>query len=236
MNGLHDMGGMHGMGPVQPEVDEPVFHHRWEARVFALVRAMGAFGRWNIDASRHQRELIPAADQLRMSYYERWLAGLSGLLVRHGFASAEEVASGKALPGAAPATPATAATTAMPTTADTPATPAMRAADVLAFIARGSPASRGSTRPPRFQQGQRVRARNLNPAGHTRLPRYVRGKSGIVDRVHGAFVFPDTNAHFLGENPQHVYSVRFEAQELGDDFVSADAVYVDLWEEYLDAP
>jgi nitrile hydratase subunit beta len=230
VNGVHDMGGMHGMGPVQPERDEPVFHHRWEARVFALVRAMGAFGCWNIDASRHQRELIPAADQLRMSYYERWLTGLSGLLVRHGFASAEELATGKALPAVASGTPGALGAPA------TKATPAMRVADVPVLIARGSPASRVSSRPPRFGQGRRVRARNLNPVGHTRLPRYVRGKSGIVDRVHGVFVFPDTNAHFLGENPQHVYSVRFEAQELwGDDFVSGDAVYVDLWEDYLDA-
>lgn len=218
MNGVHDMGGMHGMGPLQPERDEPVFHHRWEGRVFALVRAMGAFGRWNIDASRHERELIPAADQLRMSYYERWLAGLTGLLIRHGFVSAQELASGRAAPGAAPAKPA------------------LPAAQVAAFIARGAPASRRSSSPPRFRQGQRVRARNLNPIGHTRLPRYVRGKSGVVDRVHGVFVFPDTHAHFRGENPQHVYSVRFEARELwGEDFVSGDAVYVDLWEEYLDA-
>lgn len=224
MNGVHDMGGMHGMGPVQPERDEPVFHHRWEARVFALVRAMGAFGRWNIDASRHQRELIPPADQLRMSYYERWLAGLSALLVRHGFASAEELASGRALSGAEQALPGP------------PAKPALRAAEVPAFIASGSPSSRASGEPPRFRPGQAVRARNLNPAGHTRLPRYVRGKSGIVDRVHGVFVFPDTNAHFFGENPQHVYSVRFEAQALwGNHFVSGDAVYVDLWEDYLDA-
>jgi nitrile hydratase beta subunit len=217
MNGVHDMGGMHGMGPLRPERDEPVFHARWEARVFALVRAMGAFGRWNIDASRHQRELIPAAGQLRLSYYERWLAGLEELLLRHGFAAAEELAGGRALPGVPPAHPA------------------LVAADVPAFIARGSPASRPSSGPPRFRQGRRVRARNLNPIGHTRLPRYVRGKSGVVDRVHGVFVFPDTHAHFLGEHPQHVYSVRFEAQELwGEDFVAGDAVYVDLWEDYLD--
>lgn len=218
MNGVHDMGGMHGMGSLQPERDEPVFHHRWEARVFALMRAMGAFGRWNIDASRHQRELIPAADQLRMSYYERWLEGLSGLLVRHGLLTSEELAGGRMRPSAAPATPA------------------LPAADVSAFIARGSPAVRNSGRAPRFRPGQRVKARNLNPVGHTRLPRYVRGKSGIVDRIHGIFVFPDTNAHFRGENPQHLYSVRFEAQELwGADVASGDAVYVDLWEDYLDA-
>lgn len=218
MNGVHDMGGMHGMGAILPERDEPVFHHRWEARVQALVRAMGAFGRWNIDASRHQRELIPAAEQLRMSYYERWLAGLTELLLRHGFVTAKELASGKAAPGEAKLTPA------------------LPAARVAAFIARGSPASRESSREPRFQPGQRVRARNLNPVGHTRLPRYVRGKSGVIARVHGVFVFPDTNAHFLGETPQHLYSVRFDARELwGEGAPAADAVYVDLWENYLDA-
>ncbi len=217
MNGVHDMGGMHGMGLLRPERDEPVFHARWEARVFAMVRAMGAFGRWNIDASRHQRELIPAAEQLRMSYYERWLTGLTKLLISHGFASEAELAGGTVLGGAAPATPA------------------LTAAAVPAFIARGAPASRQSSRAPRFRPGQRVRARNLNPVGHTRLPRYVRGKEGSVDRVHGVFVFPDTNAHFRGENPQHVYSVRFEAQELwGERAAAGDAVYVDLWEDYLD--
>jgi nitrile hydratase subunit beta len=218
VNGVHDLGGMHGMGPVRPERDEPVFHQRWEARAFALVRAMGAFGRWNIDSSRHQRELIPAAEQLRMSYYERWVAGLKELLLKHGFISPEELASGKAAPDLLKHTPA------------------LAAEKVSDFIARGSPASRGSGRPPRFQLGQRVRARNLNPTGHTRLPRYVRGKIGMVDRVHGVFVFPDTNAHFLGERPQHVYAVRFEARELwGGDSAARDAVYVDLWEDYLDA-
>ncbi len=224
MNGVHDMGGMHGMGPLRPQRDEPVFHHPWEARTFALVRAMGAFGRWNIDASRYQRELIPGPQYLRMSYYERWLAGLSELLLRHGFISGEELAAGKALaPGKAHAP-------------GVPATPALRAADVPAFIARGAPATRASSAPARFEEGQRVRARNLNPLGHTRLPRYVRGKSAVIDRVHGIFVFPDTNAQFQGECPQHVYSVRFAAQELwGGDCASGDAVYVDLWESYLDA-
>jgi nitrile hydratase len=211
------MGGMHGMGPVQPEHDEPVFHHRWEARVYALARAMSRFGRWNIDAQRHQRELIPAADQLRMGYYERWLEALSQLLVRHAFLSAEELASGRSASGAAKLTPA------------------LPADKVPAFIASGSPVTRKTGRPPRFRTGQRVRARNLNPTGHTRLPRYARGKTGIIDRVHGVFVFPDTNAHFLGESPQHLYSVRFEAQELwGEATTSQDSVYVDLWEDYLD--
>lgn len=212
------MGGMHGMGAVQPERDEPIFHERWEARAFALVRAMGAFGRWNIDASRHQRELIPAAELLRMSYYERWLTGLEALLVQHGFITPEELASGKAAPGQAKQTPA------------------LPAQNVSGLVARGAPASRRSSAPARFRPGQRTRARNLNPTGHTRLPRYVRGKTGTIERAHGVFVFPDTNAHFLGEKPQHLYSVRFEARELwGGDSAARDAVYLDLWEDYLDA-
>ena len=153
-----------------------------------------------------------------MSYYERWTAGLTELLLQHGFISPEELASGKAAPG------------------QKKQTPALMPQQVPQFIARGSPASRKSGSPPRFRTGQRVRARNLNPTGHTRLPRYVRGKAGMIDRVHGVFVFPDTNAHFRGESPQHVYSVRFEAQELwGGDSAGRGAVYVDLWEGYLDA-
>lgn len=148
---------------------------------------------------------------------ERWLAGLLQLVVRHGFLSAEELATGKPVAGTATLTPA------------------LPAEKVPAFIARGSPASRESSRQPHFRPGQRIRARNLNPIGHTRLPRYVRGKTGVIDRVHGVFVFPDTNAHFLGESPQHVYSVRFEAQELWGEAASRrDSVYVDLWEDYLD--
>jgi nitrile hydratase subunit beta len=218
LNGVHDMGGMHGMGPLRPEAAEPVFHHPWEARVFALTRAMGAFGRWNIDASRHQRELIPAAEYLRMSYYEKWLTGLTELLLKHGFISEEELASGRPTPGLMK---------------QSPALPAKNVAD---FLSRGLPASRGASRPPRFRPGQHVRARNLNPPGHTRLPRYVRGKTGIIERLHGVFVFPDSNAHFRGEDPQHLYSVRFEVRELwGDGAGTRDALYLDLWEGYLDA-
>jgi nitrile hydratase len=217
MNGIHDMGGMHGMGPVVTEKDEPVFHHRWEARAFALVRAMGACGRWNIDASRHQRELIPAAEYLRMSYYERWVAGLVGLVLRHGLVSAAELERGRPDPQAPQLRPG------------------LSAESVPLIISRGSPASRDIDRAPRFARGQRVRARNLNPLGHTRLPRYVRGRLGSIASARGAFVFPDTNAHFHGENPQHVYSVRFGARELwGEGAAARDAVYLDLWEDYLE--
>ena len=217
MNGVHDMGGMHGMGPVRYEKNEPVFHARWEARTFALNRAMGAWRKWNIDAGRHQIELIPAADYLRMSYYEKWFARLIELLVKSGLATRAEIERGKRARGSPKAKPA------------------LTAAQVSPMAARGASTKRNVPVAPRFQAGQRVRARNAHPAGHTRLPRYARGKLGTVDRDHGVFVFPDTNAHFLGEKPQHVYSVRFAARELwGEQAAARDAVYVDMWDDYLE--
>jgi nitrile hydratase beta subunit len=217
MNGVHDMGGMHGMGPVKSEKNEPVFHARWEARVFALNRAVGAWGKWSIDASRHQKELIPPAEYLRIGYYEKFLVGMIELLVNTGLVTRAEVESGKPARGSKKATP--------PLTVD----------KVPLLVANGVPASRNSPLTPKFRVGQRVRARNLNPTGHTRLPRYARGKSGTIERDHGVFVFPDTNAHFLGENPQHVYSVRFAARDLwGDQAAPRDAVYVNLWDDHLE--
>ena len=105
MNGVHDMGGMHGMGPVEHENNEPVFHARWEGRLFAMVRAMGVWGKWNIDASRHSREVIPAAEYLRMSYYEKWFVKLLDLLVKTGLVSPSEVETGQPDPGSTKATP-----------------------------------------------------------------------------------------------------------------------------------
>jgi nitrile hydratase beta subunit len=217
VNGVHDMGGMHGMGPIAPEPNEPVFHERWEARVYALNRAMGILGKWNIDAGRHSRERIPPADYLRMSYYEKWLAGLIMLLKESGLATQAELEAGRPAPGSVKATPA------------------LTTEEVATVVAARGSFERPVNAPPRFAVGQPVRARKINPTGHTRLPRYARGRIGIVDRVHGAHVFPDSNAHFRGENPQHLYSVRFSARELwGEEAASRDAVYIDLWESYLD--
>jgi nitrile hydratase subunit beta len=218
MNGIHDMGGMHGMGPIDDERNEPVFHHSWEGRVFALRRAMGAWGKWNIDVSRHEVELVPPADYLRMSYYERQFAAFVVLLEKRGFITPAELEDGKPAPGS----PA--------------AVPALIPEKAAQLVVKGVPTSRNVPVTPSFQVGQRVRARNTNPPGHTREPRYVRDKLGIIHRDHGVFVFPDTNAHYLGEKPQHVYSVRFEARELwGRDASPKDFVYVDLWDDYLEA-
>jgi nitrile hydratase beta subunit len=217
MNGVHDMGGMQGMGPVRPEENEPVFHERWEGRCYALTRAVGAWRKWNIDAGRHERELLPAVDYLGMSYYESWIARIEQLLIKSGLVTRTEIETGKPEPGSVKTTPA------------------LRADMVPEAIRKGSPANRNVPAVARFKAGQRVRARNMHPPGHTRLPRYARGKAGTIIRDYGVFVFPDTNAHFLGEKPQHLYSVRFTAGELWGAAASLrDALYIDLWEEYLE--
>lgn len=218
MNGVHDMGGMQGMGPVEIEKDEPVFHREWEARVYALNFAARAWRKWNIDTGRHEIEQLPAADYLRMSYYEKWFARLVSLLVKTGMVTREEIESGNPAPGSPKLTPAL-------TVEQVPA----------AALNRVIPSSHDPAIEPRFHVGQRVRARNINPAGHTRLPRYARGKTGYVDRDHGVHIFPDTSAHGLGEKRQHVYSVKFAARELWGDQASArDSVYIDLWDDHLE--
>ena len=217
MNSVHDMGGMHGMGPVRQEKNEPVFHARWEARVFALNRAVGAWRKWNIDVSRHAKERIPPAEYLRMPYYEKFLVGMTELLINSGLVTLAEVESGK------------------PARGSKKASPALTADKVPLLVAMGVPTSRNTPAAPNFRVGQRIRARNINPTGHTRLPRYARAKLGTIERDHGVFVFPDTNAHFLGENPQRLYSVRFAARELwGAQASPRDAVYLDLWDDYLE--
>ena len=216
MNGAHDLGGMHGFGPIGIEPDEPVFHDEWERRAFGITLAAGALGKWNIDTSRFAREQMDPAEYLRTTYYEHWLFGLEALLVEKGLVTAEEMAELRAR---------------QPAPAGLAAVPPDRMAEV---IRRGGSAKRGAG-PARFGVGQRVVARNIHPTGHTRIPRYVRGRAGTVDRDHGVFVFPDTNAHDRGEAPQHCYSVRFTARELwGPQAPEADSIYVDLWDDHLD--
>jgi nitrile hydratase len=216
MNGVHDMGGMQGMGPIRYEKDEPVFHARWESRVYALTRAMRAWHKWNLDAWRHDIELLPPAEYLRLTYYEKWLAVLEKQVVRYGLVKKEELASGKVAPGSSKATPAL--------------TP-----EEAQRITRALPSSKDPAILSQFQVGDSVRARNMNPIGHTRLPRYVRGKTGRVIHDHGVYVYPDTNSRYEGEHRQHVYSVRFAARELwGGQGSLRDFVHLDLWDDYLE--
>jgi nitrile hydratase len=217
MNGIHDMGGMHGMGPIDYRRDPPVFHESWEGRAWALVRTMGPWGqgRWR-GSYRYELERIPPAEYLRMPYYERWFTVLVNRMLRGKLISQSELETGRPDPNAA-----------KPQLLPRPA-------------GQGAPitSSRMDVRvTPRLRAGQRVRARNINPVGHTRLPRYVRGRHGIVLKDHGVWALQDTDldGEPLDPKPQHVYTVKFAARELwGETAGARDAVYVDLWEDYLE--
>ena len=216
------MGGMEGFGPVraEPETEEPVFHASWEGRLYGLNRALGFLGQWNIDKGRYARERQHPADYLRHSYYENWLAGIETLLLESGLVTPEELASG---------------------TASTPVDRSikarmLRAEQVGTLPLRVSNYTREADAPPRFKAGDRVRAVNRHPSGHTREPRYVRGHVGTVGEHYGAQVFPDLSAQGVDVG-RHLYSVRFEGRELWGDSADANsAVYLDLWEDYLEPP
>src|SRR5262245_16557685 len=220
---------MQGLGPIIREQNAPTFHAEWEGRVYAITRVLRSRGgAWNLDSFRHGLERLPQADYLRATYYERWFAWLLRKLVETGDVIQAEIDSGAPAQGSPKGTP-------------------IVTADKVAAMVATRPSARRDVRvPARFKRGQRVRARNTNnkgqsvctphphPEGHTRLPRYARGKTGhvVVDR--GVFVFPDTNAEVKGEKPQHLYSVRFTARELwGDQASLRDSVHLDMWDDYL---
>ncbi len=221
MNGAHDLGGMHGFGPVDIERDEPVFHHEWEGRAFALTLAAGFAGRWNIDTGRFARELMPPAEYLATTYYEHWLFGLEKLLADLGMVAAGEVEARLRDPASRAASPP----------ADMRMLPAKQVEEAL----RRSRASKADEDvAPRLKVGDHVVTKNINPRGHTRLPRYARGKRGVVALDHGVWVFPDTAGNGRGRSPQHCYSVRFTGRELwGDEAPARDVVHVDLWDDHL---
>ena len=222
MNSIHDMGGMHGLGPIEYDKAEGAFHAPWEARAWALLRAMGPFGPARRRNFRFALESIPAADYLRLSYYERLIKTMLDRLLEAKVLSPSEIESGK------------------PDAGTTRATPRLTPVMVEEQLRR-----RGSLRRDdvqvraRFKPGQRVRARNIHPIGHTRLPRYLRGKRGTIVHDHGVFDLQDTNAdgYTLGDFPQHVYTVRFAASELwGPQGGTRDVIFADLWESYLERP
>ncbi len=217
MNGAQDLGGQHGLGPIAPEKDEPYFHAVWEKRALGLTLSCGAFGAWTIDESRHARESLSPATYLAASYYEIWIRALEALLNRHGFVSAEELVQGHLLEkGRKPKR-------------------ILTADMVPGVLAKGGPCDRPVSNAPVFAVGQQVRTRNFNPVTHTRLPRYARAKTGLVEAVQGSFVFPDDNAHGKGENPQWVYTVVFDAGEIwGEGADPSLTVSIDAWESYLE--
>ena len=216
MNGGQDLGGMQGFGPVVPEANEPVFHAEWERRAFALTLAMGMPGGWNIDMGRFARENRPAGEYWAMSYYQIWFAALELMSKERGLVADDEIEAGHSL---------------------RPPKPVKRVlspADVLKVLHRGGPTERKTNTAPAFKPGDKVRARIMNPPTHMRLPRYVRGHVGTIDRVIGYHVFPDSNATGAGENPHWLYTVSFEGRELwGNDADPSVEVSIDAWEPYL---
>jgi nitrile hydratase len=217
MNGAQDLGGMMGFGPVAPERDEPVFHHEWEKRALSLSLAANACGMWNIDISRHARESLPPAAYLSKSYYDIWISGLEKLLQRTGMATSDELAQGAVL------------------SPPRPVRGRLAAGQVAAALASGTPYDRPAPAPALFASGDAIRTKVMHPSTHTRLPRYARGKAGVVEAVRGCFVFPDSNAHGKGEDPRWCYAVTFTGEELwGVDADPSLNVTIDAWEPYLE--
>jgi nitrile hydratase len=212
MNGIHDMGGMHGLGEIGYKKDEPGFHEPWEVRLFALLQAMQLTG-----GIRHYIERLPGTDYLQMSYYERWYHAFVMRLIEQRFATHDEVERGRVEPTSVKVSPVV--------------TPAV----ARELLLRTPKTEKDIELAPRFRVGDQVRGRNINPATHTRMPRYTRGMTDVVERDRGVFNLPDHEQRSSDPKPQHVYLIRFTARELWGEEVSArDSLYIDMWEDYLE--
>ena len=216
MDGIHDMGGMDGFGKVEVEQNEPPFHAKWEGRVMALQRAMGYAGAWHIDHSRFAQERIPPHIYLSASYYQKWALAMETNVVERGLAGADELKTGHALQ---------------------PGKPLKRklTADLIPDKLMRGTFYREPQAPARFNPGDRVRTKNIHPITHTRLPRYARGKIGIVERCQGCHMYPDSVASNRGEEPQWLYTVVFDGPELwGSESDPKLKVSVEAFEPYLE--
>ena len=219
MDGIADMGGTDGWGAVSaPTKDEPVFAEPWEGRAFALtLLTMGRVSGQNLDAFRHALERLDRSAYLDDGYYGRWLNAAELMLADSAILAPGAVdARARKLRGEhvqEPPVPEPNKPDYAPTAAGS-----LRAVDV----------------DPAFTVGDRVRAKDTSPAGHTRLPRYVRGHIGVVEIVQPAALLPDTHAHVPGENAQHVYSVRFASRELWGAGAEPFTLTIEMFESYLE--
>ncbi len=216
MTSSADLGGKSGFGPVPGIDDNRPFHSEWEPKVLSLTLAMGAAGKWNIDQSRAARETLPPDEYLSLSYYEIWMTALENLLLKNGLVTADELKSGR--------------------NNENPVSDlrVLRAGDVAKVLNRGSSYERDVSSPARFAAGDRVRTVLQDHGGHTRLPRYLTGKTGIVEQAYGAFVFPDSSAAGAGDDPRWLYRVRFSKINAGSSPEAGTEVSADLWEPYLE--
>ena len=217
MNGAADMGGMHGFGPVEIELNEPVFHADWEKKAFALNMAIGVANIWNLDAFRFARESLAPPQYLNTSYYGLWVVTLENMMLKYGIATKAEIEAGR------------------PLSATRNVREPVTAAQVANMVRCGSPYERSAQTPPKFKVADKVRARNIHPKTHTRLPRYVRGHIGQIVRIVGCHVFPDSNAIGAGEDPHWLYTVRFDGCELwGPDSDPTVRIAIEAWEPHLE--
>ncbi len=217
MNGIHDMGGMHGFGAI-PDIDGPEpFHHEWERRIFAVNFAIGGLGLWNIDMARAEMEATPPEDYLAGDdYFRRFLLRLERLAIKHSLATSDEMETG------------------MVSEPAWTGLPALGPERIPAIVRNGSSSMRPAQGEPRFKAGDRVRTRRINPVTHTRLPRYVRGCEGVIKLVQGSHVYPDDSCRG-DENPQWLYAVLFKGTDIwGDDAEAGLEVVIDAFEPYLE--
>ena len=218
MNGVHDLGGMDNFGPLNIEKNEPVFHQEWERRTFGMLLSMMAAGYFKTDEVRRETELMPPADYLGADYYEKWLFSLENILLEKNVLTREELEKGKSLRqsgGMALQVPPL---------------------DRVQYAMRNPvPVNLDMDLPRKFNVGDKIIARNINPVHHTRIPRYIRSRRGIVEQYHGIYLLPDTNAHGGPDKPQGVYNVKFSSAELwGDALPANDFIYIDLFDDYMD--
>lgn len=215
MNSAHDVGGLDNFASVgNTDPNDAIFHGDWEKRMMAINVAMGATGQWNIDMIRAARESMPPAQYLNSSYFEIWYYGLCKVALERGLVTEQELNSG--IQSAQPK----------------PVDNVLGAAQVLPVLLNGSPANRPLSSAPQFAIGQPVRTRVMNPKTHTRLPRYVRGRTGVISAHHGGHVYPDDTARGIN-TVHHLYTVTFLGTELWGEDTTATTVSVDCWEPYL---
>jgi nitrile hydratase beta subunit len=224
VNGVHDLGGTDGLGPVVVEKDEPVWHGDWEKAAFAMFPANFLKGHFNLDEFRHGIEQMHPAEYLLSPYYEHWIHTIEKHVVERGVVDADELEKRTRHYLENPDAP-------LPVRED----PEQVALFEQVMRAGGS-ARRDSGQAARFVIGDRVRVAEDSPLGHTRRARYVRGKTGVIDLAHGTFIYPDSAAGGGGEDPQHVYTVRFDAAHLWGEAVADPngSVTFDVWEPYLE--
>lgn len=220
MNGIHDIGGMEGLGEIRQVENEPRFYEDWERTAFAILLGMAAQGYWNLDEFRHGFERMNPVHHFTAGYYAKWLSSSSTLLVEKGVIDKDELDQRTEMYKKNP-------NKEIPTRKD----PEL-VEQVKQLVKHGGSTEREVTFNPKFYVGQKVKTKNIHPSGHTRLPRYARDKYGVINEIYGAHVFPDASAHGKGDNPEYLYSVKFDGYELwGEE--KRETVYLDLWDSYL---